>query len=164
MESILLTVFVGLTALSMLIQAIAVVRLSRSAREMREQLNSYGPRLETLLASAQQTVEQSRQQIQEVTSRANEVLDSTRAQLARMESVLADATTRAKSQIERVDLVLDDTISRVHETVASLHAGVLRPLRELNAVSAGIRAVFSTLLHGARPSVAQATQDEEMFI
>ena len=41
---------------------------------------------------------------------------------------------------------------------------VLAKLREINAIAAGIRTALAYLGRGTRPSVAQATSDEEMFI
>jgi hypothetical protein len=61
-------------------------------------------------------------------------------------------------------MVLDDSIGRVHETVTVLHDGILRPLREVNGIVAGLRAGIGYLLGNRRPSVAQATHDDEMFI
>jgi len=67
--------------------------------------------------------------------------------------------------MDRAELVLDDTFGRVQSTVATVHGGVMRPLREISGVSAGIRAALNHLAKGAaRPAPAQATQDEEMFI
>jgi hypothetical protein len=41
----------------------------------------------------------------------------------------------------------------------------MRPLREIHGVAAGLRATLLHLASGGRStSVAQATQDEEMFI
>ena len=114
--------------------------------------------------NAQLTLEQSRKQITEVTTKANDVLDTTRLQIGKVEDLLTDVTARAKVQMDRAELVLDDTLGRVQETVVLLHSGVMKPLREINGVSAGIRAAISHVLKGRRPSVAQATHDEEMFI
>jgi hypothetical protein len=75
-----------------------------------------------------------------------------------------DATQRAKVQLERAEMVLDDTMSRAHETVTMVHSGLLRPLREVQGIAAGIRTAIAHLTRGNRPSVAQATHDEEMFI
>jgi hypothetical protein len=66
--------------------------------------------------------------------------------------------------LERVELVLDDTLSRAHETVATVHDGIMRPLRELNGIAAGVKSALAYLARGNRPSVDQATSDEEMFI
>jgi hypothetical protein len=41
---------------------------------------------------------------------------------------------------------------------------ILKPIREVNGLAAGIRAGVSHLMKGNRPNVAHATQDEEMFI
>jgi hypothetical protein len=81
-----------------------------------------------------------------------------------VEDVVSDAASRAKVQMERVEMVLDDTMSRAHETVATVHNGIMRPLRELNGIAIGIKTAFAFMARGNRPSVAQVTSDEEMFI
>jgi ABC-type transporter Mla subunit MlaD len=120
--------------------------------------------VDTLVAKASATVEQSSRQITEITTRANDILDSTKRQLAIVEEVVGDAAERAKVQMERVELVLDDTLSRAHETVAVVHDGIMRPLREVNGIAAGVRAALGSLARGNRPTVDRATSDEEMFI
>ncbi|MCS7024030.1 MAG: hypothetical protein NZV14_04475 [Bryobacteraceae bacterium] len=160
----ILTVFVGLVAISQLVQMAALVLLQRRAKALQEQVAAFTPRAEQLLKTAQETLEQSRRQIAEVTTRASAILDSTRTQIQCVESLLQDVSGRARSQMDRAELVLDDTLNRVQEAVTLVHRGLTRPLREIQGVSAGIRAAVGHLLKGGRPSVAQATQDEEMFI
>jgi hypothetical protein len=123
------------------------------------------------VVKAQATVEKSGRQITEITTRANailesskDILDSTKRQLAIVEEVVGDAAVRARVQMERVELVLDDTLSRAHETVAVVHDGIMRPLREVNGIAAGVRAALGALARGNRPTVDRATSDEEMFI
>jgi hypothetical protein len=48
--------------------------------------------------------------------------------------------------------------------VGTVHSGVLRPIREVNGIVAGIKTAVATFVRGGRPSVDRATQDEEMFI
>ena len=116
-------------------------------------------------------MEQSGRQITEITTRANDILesskdilDSAKRQLAIVEDVVGDAAGRAKVQMDRAELVLDDTLSRAHETIAVVHDGVMRPLREINGLAAGIRAALAALGRGNRPTPDRATSDEEMFI
>jgi hypothetical protein len=45
-----------------------------------------------------------------------------------------------------------------------MHNGVLKPLKEVQGVAAGVRAAFFFLLRGRRPNPSNATVDEEMFI
>ncbi len=165
-EALFWVVVVGVSvcSLSMVVQAVAWFGLSKSIRGLREEVGRLAPRAESLIESAEKSIETSRRQITEVTTKANALLDSTKTQIERVDGVLAEATERARVQMQRVEMVLDDTVGRVHHTVTVLNDGILRPLREINGISAGIRAAVTHFLAGRRPNVAQATSDEEMFI
>lgn len=159
-----MTAFVIISAVALSIQAGMLVALRQQTKSLQEKINPLVPKVDALVETTKVTVEQSRQQMAEISGRANEILESARKQLATVEEVVTDAAARAKVQMERVELVLDDTISRAHETVATVHNGIMRPLQELNGIAAGIRAALASLARSNRPSVAQATSDEEMFI
>ncbi|HLJ44518.1 MAG TPA: hypothetical protein VKU01_00835 [Bryobacteraceae bacterium] len=160
----IIAAFVFIAAVALCIQAGFLFGLYRTAKALEQKLVPLIPRVESLVDSTRTTVDQSRKQIVDITTKANEILDSTRSQLAKVEDVVTDATQRAKIQMERMELVLDDTMSRAHETVAVVHTGIMRPLREINGIAIGIRTALAYLARGNRPSVAQATSDEEMFI
>jgi len=167
----IMTAFVIIAAVALSIQAGMLVALYSKTKMLQEKINPLVdkisplvPKVESLVESTKATVEQSKVQIMEITSKANDILASAKYQLAMVEEVVTDATARAKVQMERVELVLDDTINRAHETVATVHNGIMRPLQELNGIAAGIRAALAFLARNNRPSVAQATSDEEMFI
>jgi hypothetical protein len=160
----IMTAFVIIAAVALCIQAGMLVALNQKTKLLHDKIAPLVPKVDSLVESTKATVEQSKVQIAEITSRANEILVSAKNQLAMVEEVVTDATARAKVQMERVELVLDDTINRAHETVATVHNGIMRPLQELNGIAAGIRAALAFLARNNRPSVAQATSDEEMFI
>jgi F0F1-type ATP synthase membrane subunit b/b' len=159
-----MTAFVIIAAIALCIQAGMLFGIAKTTKELNDKIQPLLPKAESLLDSAKTAVEQSRVQIVEITTKTNEILESTRNQLAMVEEVVTDATARAKVQLERVELVLDDTVSRAHETVATVHSGIMTPLREITGIAAGIKTALSVLSRGSRPSVAQATSDEEMFI
>ena len=156
--------FVFISAVAMCMQVAFLYGTYKSAKAMEKKVVPLVPKVETLVETTRTTVEQSRKQIIDITTKTNEILDSTRRQLSKIEEVVSDGTVRAKAQMERVEMVLDDTMSRAHETVAVLHNGVMRPLREINGIVVGIKTAFEFLARGNRRSVAQATSDEEMFI
>ena len=160
----IMTAFVIIAAVALCIQAGMLVALNQKTKQLHDKIAPLVPKVDSLVETTKATVEQSKLQIAEITSRANEILVSTKNQLAMVEEVVTDATARAKVQMERVELVLDDTINRAHETIATVHSGIMRPLQELNGIAAGIRAGLAFLARNNRPSVAQATSDEEMFI
>ncbi len=159
-----MTAFVIISAIALCVQAGMLAGIYKTTKSLQEAINPLLPKVESLVARANATVEQSGRQITEITTRANDILDSTKRQLAIMEDVVGDAAVRAKVQMERVELVLDDTLSRAHETVAVVHDGIMRPLREVNGIAAGVRAALGALGRGNRPTVDRATSDEEMFI
>lgn len=157
--------FVALAGLSMFFQMVAMLGLYRQVKAMQEKVLPLIPRAESLLEHARATVETSHAEIKQISAKTHLILDSTKDQLSRVEAVVTDASARAKVQLEKAEFVLDDTMTRVHETVAVLQGGVLKPLKEINGLVTGVRAGFGTLFSGSkRPNVVNATQDEEMFI
>jgi hypothetical protein len=163
MENVAIAAVV-VAAVAIVLQAVFLYSLSRSAKAMAAQVTGFIEKAEPVLADARQTLQQNRKQMAEVTGKVNKLLDTAQVQISRIDGVLSDATSRARVQMDRLELVMDDSIDRVHETVAILHDGILRPLREVNGIVAGLRAGIGYLLGNRRPSVAQATHDDEMFI
>jgi methyl-accepting chemotaxis protein len=99
----------------------------------------------------------------EITANAKDISDVARDQAHRFAEVGRDFADRAKAQIARVDAVMDDTVDQVHHAGDNVKEAMLKPVREANAVLAGVKAAFAAL-GGHRPSVDHVTQDEEMFI
>lgn len=160
----IMAAFVIVAAIALLVQAGMLVGIYRTSRAAEQKFGILLPKIEALVESSDHAVMQSRQQILEITTKANQILDITKVQITRVDEVLSDASARARVQLDRAEMVLDDTMSRAHETVVAVQSGILRPLREINGVAVGLRTAFQTLLRNNRPSVAQATHDDEMFI
>ena len=161
---ILLTFFVAMTAVSFAAQAVAILRLAKTAKEMKERVDTFIPKAEKLIQTAESTIAETRTQITEITGKAHEILALTQTQLMRVDDLVADASARAKVQMDRVEIVLENTLTRVNDTVNSVHGTILRPIREITGVAAGVKAAVGHLLKGAPANVAQVTTDEEMFI
>lgn len=163
-QNTLLTIFVSVSAVALLIQAGLLFGIYKSSRSLSDNLQRLMPKMNSLLDTSRTTVEESRKQIADISNRTNEILDLGRRQMVRLDEVLEDATTRARVQFDRVEMVLDDTMGRVQDTVAIMHNGVLKPLKEVQGVAAGVRAAFFFLMRGRRANPSSATVDEEMFI
>ncbi len=138
--------FVAMGAMSMIVQAIASVGLYRKVRSLHASVIPLIPQAEATLLSAR------------------EVLTSAKAQLVEVESLVSDASLRARRQLEKTELVVEDTVARVHETVSALQGTVMRPIREVNGLAAGVKAGVRTLIKRNRTNIDRVTQDEEMFI
>jgi hypothetical protein len=163
--------FVIISAIALCIQAGMLAGIYKTTKALEQAILPLLPKVQSLVEKTSVIVEQSGRQITTITAQANEILesskdilDSTKRQVAIVEDLVGDAAVRARVQMDRAELVLDDTLSRAHETVAVLHDGVMRPLREVHGLAAGIRAALAALARGNRPTPDRATSDEEMFI
>ncbi len=169
MDLITVTLVVALVAL--ISQTVFIFGLFMSAKAIQQKLTVLVPRVESFIDNAEKTITDGRKQIADVSAsansvmaKANEIMEISRAQVVRVDALMTDASGRARIQMDRVELMLDDTLSRVQETVVTVQGTILKPVREINAVAVGLRTAIQTLVKGGRPSVAQATTDEEMFI
>jgi hypothetical protein len=63
-----------------------------------------------------------------------------------------------------VDAAVDETVENVQHAGENVRAAVLKPVREVSAVMAGVKAAVSAYGQGRRPSIDHIPQDEEMFI
>ncbi|MBV8897930.1 MAG: hypothetical protein JO051_15565 [Acidobacteriaceae bacterium] len=161
---ILLTIFVFVAAVALLIQAAMLAGLFLVARRLQEKVMPLIPQVEGILGVVKRTTERVEKHIEQIGTTSNAILDVTKQQLHRVDELLGDATTRAKVQMERAEMVLDDTMTRVTDTVSYVQSGVLRPVREVYGVLAGIRTALAHLGRSGRSTVDHATSDEEMFI
>lgn len=120
---------------------------------------------EAMLAAAQQMLEEARPRVAELSAEAVIIARTGREHVERIGGLVQDAGDRARTRIEQIDHSVESTVEQVGQVGESMKRAVLRPVREVNGVAAGISAAISTLVGRGRPeSVASATQDEEMFI
>ena len=72
---------------------------------------------------------------------------------------------RLRLQVIRLDQLLSNTVARVEETTELVQHNVLKPIRELSAILAGVRTGLDFLLRRNKSRADRpATQEEEMFI
>ncbi len=161
---IVMTAFVVIAAIALVVQAVMLAGTAKSARAIEERMAKLAPKLEALAESSRAAIDEGRASMKEITLRTTEILDITQRQLNRVEVVLEDAASRARAQLDRAEMVVDDAMSRAQETVAAVHGGLMKPIREIHGVAAGLRAAVYYFMRGGRPTPDQVTADEEMFI
>jgi phage-related protein len=131
-------------------------------------IDKVGPALDSaakVFASTQQIVDESRPRVAAITKEAVAISQSGRQQIERIGELLNDAGGRARERLDQIDRSVDNTVEHIEQAGDAMKRAVLRPVREVNGLAAGISAAVSTLVHGSRKSsVDHATQDEEMFI
>ena len=161
---ILLTIFVAISAIALLIQAVSLLGMFLVTRKLRDKVFEVWPQVQEIVGVAKRTAQGAEKHVDSIGATSASILGLARQQLVKVDDLVSDASTRAKVQMERAEMVLDDTMTRVQSTVSVVQRGVLRPIREVHGVVSGFRTAIQHLGRGSRSTVDHATSDEEMFI
>lgn len=160
----LLTILVIVAVVALVIQAGILIALFVVMRNLRSKITAILPDVQNVIGITKRTLESVEKYVNKIGTTSGAILDVTQQQLAKIDELLTDATIRAKVQMDRAEMVLDDAMTRTQQTVSLIQRGVVRPVREVYGVFAGIRTTLSHIGRGGRPTVDHATSDEEMFI
>lgn len=160
----IMTAAIVVAAAAIVLQTIMLFAMFLASRTLKSQVTPLIGKMEPVIEGAQFVVDQARKEMGTVTTKTTEILEISHKQLVRVDELLAEATARTRVQMDRVEMVLDDTVNRFQETTALVQNGVVRPLRQIAGITAGLRTALATLFGGGRTTVEHATHDEEMFI
>jgi F0F1-type ATP synthase membrane subunit b/b' len=155
-----------LACLAFLVQAVVVMLLYRVARNTQSKIMPLVDRADPILVTTRQILEENKPRIAEVSVEAVEIAKTARRQADRIGDLLEESSERAKARLAQIDRTVDETVEQVEQVGDAVKTAVLKPVKEVNGLMAGMKAAISTYAAGAsrRPSVDHATQDEEMFI
>jgi len=121
------------------------------------------------LRAAREMMAESKEKMGLVSQNLLEVSQLTRQQATRIDGVMSDVSDRLRLQVIRFDQLISDTVARVEETTELVQNNIVKPIRELSAVLAGVRSGLDFLFRrnrsrAGRAAPGQATQEEELFI
>jgi hypothetical protein len=161
---VVLIVFVAISAVALLMQAVALIGIFVVVRQVRSRIFLLWPQIERIVGVAKRTTEDAGKHLDTIGKTSTDMLGLAQRQLVKVDGLLDDASTRAKVQMERAEMVLDDTMTRFQSTVSVVQRSILRPIREVHGLVSGIRTAVQFLGRSSRSTVDHATSDEEMFI
>jgi ElaB/YqjD/DUF883 family membrane-anchored ribosome-binding protein len=154
-----------LACIAFIVQSVVSVLLYRVARNTQTKLTPLVDRAEPILTTTRQILEENKPRIAEISVEAVEIAKTARLQTDRIADLLAESSERAKARLAQIDRTVDETVEQVEQVGGAVKTAVMKPVKEVNGLMAGMKAAISTLASGPRrPSVDHVTQDEEMFI
>jgi hypothetical protein len=154
-----------LACFSFVVQSVIVVLLYRFARKTETKVMQLVERAQPILASTREILVENKPKIAQISTEAVDIVKTARIQVERIGELLSDTSDRAKARLAQIDRTVDETVEQVEQVGGAVKTAVLKPVKEVNGLVAGVKAAISTLAAGnRRPSVDHATQDEEMFI
>jgi methyl-accepting chemotaxis protein len=160
----LMAIAVAVSSISLLINAIASVGTLKVAKKLRDDLTPLIPEVERTLKSANEAIEKTAGEVHVAVEMAREVLTEIRDQVQHIDSARTEIAQQLRVHGQRLDLVAEDVLGRLQEVVGVFHGSVVRPVREVSGILAGVKTAVQTFMLGRKASVTRATQDEEMFI
>ncbi len=155
---------VVISALAFLVQAVLVLGLYRSFKEVQRRVSALTERAEPILNSALSLVDENRPKIAAITGEAAEITRMAKVEMIRISELVAEISDRTRMKVATVDAALDDAAGNLQNAASSVRYAVLRPLREISGILNGVRAALGAFVYGRQEPVDRATQDEEMFI
>ena len=103
--------------------------------------------------------------IAEITAETLVIAKAARQHAERIGELIDETSGRAKARIAQIDQTVGRTVEQVEHASEAVKSAVLKPVKEVNGIVAGVKAALNTYAQGGnRNSPEHATQDEEMFI
>jgi hypothetical protein len=161
LNTILLTVFVALTAIAVMTQAGVLVAIYMVSKRQSEQMERFMNETRELMAPIKTITENLRM----ASVNFVEIGIAARDQFRRVEGMVNDTSEVLKTQLALLDAATRDVVERINGTAQVLQESVVRPVREVAAIAKGVgRGLEALFLRRPKPTVAEAHQDEELFI
>jgi methyl-accepting chemotaxis protein len=168
---ILLALFTGIVAVSLLLQSLALwgifrytkqmsARFEKLANDISLKTESLATRTEQLLSAVQGFVSK----LEGAQANLTATTEIVKRRAVEFDAFLEETTQAARQQIVRIQSVVENASSRVEETFEALERRVLTPINEVSAILTGIRVGLDVLLRKRKKPVNPSHQDEEMFI
>ena len=133
--------------------------------EVVDQAGVFVERATEIAATTNQVIADTRPKVEEISNEAVSIVRTSREQIERVGDLLHDVGDRARHRLEQIDATVDSTVEQVEQVSGAVKHAVMRPVREVNGLAAGISAALNTFVHRQhKSSVDSATTDEEMFI
>ena len=161
-----------LACLASVWQAVILAGILRAGREAqkagKEAQTKLGPlvdRFDAILTTSSRILEENRPGIAGITAETLVIAKAARQQVERIGELIDDTSVRAKARVAQIDETLGRTVEQVDHAGEAVKSAVMKPVKEVNGIVAGVKAALNTYAQGGhRNSPEHATQDEEMFI
>lgn len=169
MNETLLTVFVGLTALAILIQMGVLVAIFVSSKKTSERLQRLSKDMEEdllpMIRDAKVLLSESTPKVREILDNLAVLSATARQDAERISSTANEINDKVRQQMARADELVGRTLTRVEEATENVQQAITSPMRQISAVMTGVAAGLAEFL-GSRKLQRRrnAMPRDEMFI
>lgn len=149
-NSRLLMVFVGMVAIAMTAQAVALIVMAIGAAKARKRGLEIAEELRIkvmpVIDGAHELIRDTTPKIKVITENLVETSYVVRAKAQEFDVTLSDANEKTRRQVARMDGLVTDTLTAVGEISASVQKSIRVPLREVAGIVSGLKAGMDVLV------------------
>lgn len=166
---IALVVFVALTGLALMIQAIVMLVAFITMRKTIVSIHSDVQEMRTsvmpILSKSKETLENVAPKIESIAADIADLTQRFKERGAEVDSTVSEILGRIQKQTGRVDSMVTGMIDGVEHAGTVVTDTVARPVRQITAMLASAKAFLSVLATGRRPGQrAEVIADQDMFV
>jgi F0F1-type ATP synthase membrane subunit b/b' len=153
-----------IVAVCFIVQAVTVLILFTVMKKTQVRVEGLIDKADPIIDSVKAIAADLQPKLAVITTDATDIVRTAKEQVERISELVRDFSDRAKVQVARIDGTMEEAIEQVHTAGDAVKSALLKPVREVNGLFAGLRTAIGVYTQGHRASVDHATQDEEMFI
>ena len=166
-----MTVFVGIIALAILAQSVALVLVSLRLKRMSARFDLVSKELLCQVDVIAKKADDMFASVKAVAAGADAVRENLvqttgliRSRVSNLDGFLEEITKSARLQVAEVQYFLETSTHKIEETFDLVQKSIIEPIRELGALLVGFKAGLEVFLGRRRRPVDRFQHDEEMFI
>jgi len=151
---------VALTALAVVTQAGVLIAIYIMSRRLTNQLDRFMSETREVMVPVKAITEN----LRIASTNIVEIGASAREQFRRVESMVSDTGEVLRTQLNRMEAVTKDVADRINTTADLVQNTVLRPVREVSAISKGFERGFEFLFKKNRKAKKPASPDDSPYM
>jgi hypothetical protein len=168
-ESLLLVVFVGLTGVALLVQAIvmlvAFLTMRKTVVALQSDVEDLRSSAMPILARTKDTLDKVAPKIESVATDVADLAHRLKEQSVEFEAVAGEILERVHRQTSRVDNMFTGVVDNVEYATNVVSDSITTPIRRVSAMLAGAKAFITVLATGRRPGQqVDVVADQDMFV
>jgi len=164
----LLTIFVGITAIAFVAQAVALIGIGRVVRRLAGRVETVADLVQghvvPLMGDVRGLVAETRGHLDTAGRNLVEITALARDQVQKADEVLTGFSDGLRLQAIRVDQLVVGILDKLDGVTESVQRAVLTPVRDVSAVINGIRTGVEFFFRHRPSPVVMPRSDDEMFI
>jgi uncharacterized protein YoxC len=166
----LLVIFVGLTGLALLVQAIVVLAsflfARKTVKKLQVDVEELRSKITPILTKSREIMERVSPRIDSISSDVADLSRRVREQGEEFQAAANEILGRVNRQTDRVDSMFTSVFDSMERTGNAVAESVNRPVRHVNGIVAAARAFLNVLMKSnhASKKEARVTSDQDMFV